>query len=149
MVYIPLPGETPLEPPPLIPVTEELLLLRKQTVAFIRANQTLIQLIPRQLQDATDGGHFFTDLPPRPTQEFRLIPQADGMAARVDDNGESNQYPFILLGAWNCTMHELDFWEDPDTEMRWEIESFVHYNAYERKARVTAYGEQPFSYRDQ
>ena len=145
MVYIPRPGTTPLDPTPATPESFELELLRRQTLAFIRANRTVLELVPRQLIAANDGGKILEDLPPRPPQEFRLIPQTDGERARVDDNGESNQYPFILLGTWDSTIHPLDFWEDPETEMRWQVESLVHYNGYERKAMVTAYGERPRS----
>ena len=147
-MFIPKPGVTPLDPPPVTTKSFELELLRKQTLAFIRTNLTVLSLVPRGNIEADDGGRIFTDLPPRPAQEFRLIPQTDGERARKDDNGESNQYPFILLAPWDATIHELDFWEEPETEMRWEIDSLVHFNGYERKAMVTAYGERPASYSD-
>lgn len=145
-MYIPKPGNTPLDPPPVLEVSGEMTWLRMQTLAFIRANQLVISLVPRLLVGQSDGGKLLEDLPPRPAQEFRLIPQTDGERARINELGESNQYPYILLGTWDSTMHELDFWEDPLTEMRWQIDSLVHYNGYERKAMVTAYGERPAHY---
>lgn len=148
-MYIPKPGVTPLDPPPSTTTSLELELLRKQTLAFIRTNRTVLSLVPRVKSAVSDGGSLFEDLAPRPAQEFRLLPQTDGEIARQDENGESNQYPFILLGTWDCTVHELDFWEDAATEMRWQIDSLVHYNGYERKAMVTAYGEKPSSFHDQ
>lgn len=122
---------------------DEMGYLRQGTLAFIAAKPVVLQLIPRALITASDNGKILADQTPRAAQTFRMIPQVDGQPSQVDENGESNQYPFILLGAHDSIIAELDYWEDPIAEMRWQVSSLVHFNGYERKAMVTAYGERP------
>ena len=149
-MYMPRPGVTPLNKPPKTPPARavELGILRKQTQRFIEANPMNISLVPQLFEEQTDGGAIRKHLSPRPVQKFRLIPQGDGYEYKRGLVGRMHEYEFILLGSWDCTMEENDFWENPITNEFYIVESIVHYNGYERKGRVNYYGENPRSFQD-
>ncbi len=142
MVYIPLPGLTPLDPPPDFDLTAELTELRRQTEWFIELDPVDIMLIPREKTRVPGGGYSTTDLPPRPLQTFKLISQAAFSGMVESGDGVERQYEFILLGKWDSTIHVGDWWED-DTEQRWQVVGMIPDNGYERKAGIHSFGKYP------
>lgn len=123
----------------------ELEMLRAQTEAFIAANPMTISLLPNVRVKQPDGGVLVTGSEARPPQVFRLLPQVDGQQGVHNEVGESNEYPFVLLGTFDSVMDVNDTWSDDDGTS-YIISELVHYNGYEKKALVRYLGEYPKSY---
>lgn len=143
MAYIPLGGQTPLEPPPVFPVNGALLVNRSLTNLFIEFDPTDVVLIPQQRVKTPSGGYKMGQLPPRPSQRVKMIypvGQSDGAIPNVD--GQERRYDFIMVAPWNATVKKDDFWEDSSGQF-WIVTGVSPYNGYEVKAMVTSYGEAP------
>lgn len=139
---IPIPT-TPAEPTTATPNTE-LLVQRKITHAFIRAEPVDLGL-SRRAETRTPGGgvdrNFVRQLP---TQTFKIImisPAGGSIEQRAED-GTERRTDFVLLGEWNADVAIGDYWDD-STGQRWEIQSLIPYNGYEVRANVASYGRRP------
>lgn len=143
MPYIPLGGQTPLEPPPTIPLDDMLTEQRAITFWFIETDPTDIVLIPQVRTKQPSGGHKLAQLPPRPSQRVKMIypaGQSDGAVVTLD--GQERRYDFIIVANWNATVKKDDFWEDSQNQF-WIVTGVSPYNGYEVKALVNSYGEAP------
>lgn len=121
----------------------ELRLQKKQTAAFIAANASQIQLIPRTKTN-TGNGTRWTDELPRPFQTFRLINQTrtygpePGTVLAVD--GKQRKAEFQLLGEVGVVIGANDYWID-SAGIRFEVTNQIYNNDYEVRAQVIRYGE--------
>lgn len=143
MVYVPFDGQTPLDPDPVLPQTDQLVTNRNLTHWFIGQDPTKITFIPRVEVKSGSGGKAWQDLPPRPEQTVKLIypfGQSDGAVPTID--GQERKYAFIVVGEWNATIHTNDFWEDPDGQF-WIVTGLSPYNGYEVKAMISSFGGSP------
>ena len=143
MVYVPFDGQTPLDPDPVLPQTDQLVTNRNLTHWFITQDPTNITFIPREEVKSGSGGKTWQDLPPRPEQTVKLIypfGQSDGAVPTID--GQERKYAFIVVGEWNATIHTNDFWEDPDGQF-WIVTGLSPYNGYEVKAMISSFGGSP------
>ena len=146
MVYVPAPGITPHPPPPVIDVTAEMAINRELTAWYIANDPTSIVLIPHVAVRQPGGGNKFVDQPPRPAQIFKLIQMSyterpvTATGTGNSGSGVQRQYDFTLLGNWDATVGQNDWWEDPVTEQRWVVDAISPWNGYEVKALVMSYG---------
>ena len=121
----------------------ELRIQKRNTAAFIAANSSEIQLIPR-LKTNTGNGYRWTDDTPRPPQTFRLINQTrpfgpePGTVLAVD--GKQRKAEFQLLGEVGVAIGANDYWID-SAGIRFEVTNQIYSNDYEVRAQVIRYGE--------
>jgi len=121
----------------------ELRIQKRNTAAFIAANSSQIQLIPRSKVN-TGSGSRWTDEVPRPVQTFRLINQTrpngpePGTVLAVD--GKQRKAEFQLLGEVGVVLGANDYWID-DAGIRFEVTNQIYSNNYEVRAQVIRYGE--------
>lgn len=107
------------------------------TVAFIKANPSIIELIPRtRLKDGR--GTRFQEGEPRNPQTLRLIDQSTSRntwpgKVRASD-GVERLVDFILLGAPDVTVELWDFWVDGTGTF--EVAEIYPSNQYELRAAV-------------
>lgn len=148
MVNIPADPTTPLDPPPDFDLTVELQVQRDLTAWFIEADPIDIDLIPKSKETVPGGGFQLVDLPPRPSQRFHLIPMSfterpvpsQGFSGSVTEQGAQSKFDFTLLGNWDATVKQNDWWTD-ERGQRWIVDSVIPYNGYEVKAMVMSYGK--------
>lgn len=146
MVFLPRGTITPLEDPPIIQPFPGLDTLRRQTHWFIAQSPTDIILVPTQKIAAPGGGWNLTDLPPRPTQTFKLIWQmgfVDGVVPAQD--GQNRRYDYVILGEWDATLKDGDYFTTgaDDTFQKWVVTGLQPWNGYEVKAGILSYGKAP------
>lgn len=145
MVYLPRDAVTPLEDPPIIRPFPGLNELRRQTHWFIMNDPTYIDLVPVERITAPGGAWNSSDLPPRPSQAFKMIYQSgfvDGVVPTTD--GQNRRYDFILVGEWDATVGVGDHFFDSSPDIQhWIITGLQPYNGYEIKAGVVSYGRNP------
>lgn len=116
----------------------ELKYQRENTLAFIQANSTTIQLIPAVV--TKDGaGIRRTPGTPRPPQAFRLIDQSDrkpspGVVRTLD--GQDRIIEYILLAPYDAEIALYDFWQDGGTT--YEVVQIFPANNYEIRAAVVS-----------
>lgn len=145
MVYIPRSTITPLDTTPIIQPYPGLDALRRQTHWFIENDPTPITLIPVQKVEAPGGAWNISELPPRPTQRFKMIFQsgaADGVVQTAD--GTNRRFDFVLVGEWDATVHIGDIFVEPEyDDHKWVVQGLHPFNGYEIKAGVVSYGKAP------
>lgn len=124
----------------------ELVYQMKQTQAFIDANPVLITLTPRKRLKTPSGGFTWMDVPPRPTQTFRLIDISSGISATSasrgvfrSSDGIDRTAEFELLGMPDVRMDLYDAWTDL-RGLKWEVSSVLPFNWYETRALVIRRG---------
>lgn len=133
----------PPEGEPVVDITRELAIQRRNTTAFIYASPTQVELIPVEEVRTGSGAVSYEDLLPRAIQVFRLIPMGSTERPISSANGgEQAKYDFTLLGEWNCEMAVGDHWLD-EVGQHWQIDSVISHNGYERKGMVMSYGRRP------
>lgn len=124
-------------------ITPELAAQILNTAAFIEANPTWIELIPRVRDRTPAGGWQWRDLAPRPIQKLRLIEQSGTssppMVATAD--GTQRQAEFMVLGLPDAEMGVDDHWKDLATGREWEIRDIVRPNGYEQRGLVVERGK--------
>jgi hypothetical protein len=115
----------------------ELKYQRENTLAFIMANPTRLELIPRvRVKDGT--GTRFVDQAPRESQQLRLIDQSTarntipGMVQTSD--GRERLTDFILLGTHDAEIDLWDYWVDATGTL--EVAQMFPWNQYEVRASV-------------
>lgn len=143
-VYVPRSATPPLDEVQLIQPAPGLDSLRRQTHWFIENDPTPIALIPVEKVEAPGGGWNMQELPPRPTQNFKLIYQtgSDGVVQTAD--GQNRRYEFILLGEWDAVINIGDVFTEPEHDgQRWVVSGLLPYNGYETKAGIVSYGRNP------
>ena len=116
--------------------------LRRQTLDFIALDPTTITLIPTVESKLPGGGTETTVGEPREPQEFKVIwvgGQATGIIRSAD--GSDRQYDFVLVGPYDCLLDIGDHWFDGG--VKYVVEGFAPYSAYQKKAGVKAYGAKP------
>lgn len=138
-VIVPPPGGEPI-----VDLSKEIAVNRKNTSAFIHAMPTQIELTPVTELRSPSGGVSLVDEENRPIQTFRLIPMGSSQRPEraAEGNGVQRKYDFTLLGEWNCEMAEGDHWED-EVGQHWQIDSVISNNGYEVKGMVMSYGREP------
>ena len=117
----------------------ELALQRKATAEFIEADRTDLVLIPSNRVEEF-GTVSFVDLPPRPSQPFKVIwPGGDGIV--VTSDGTTRRFDFILVGNYNATVAIGDHWSEGS--QHYQVEWVQPYNEYEVKAGGSSHGSSP------
>lgn len=115
---------------------------RRQTDAFIEANQFQVALIPRE-PVKTGTGTTLVDQTPRLLQTFRLIDQSTPTGTQpgtlIGADGRQRKVEFQLLGQYDAQMGRYDYWVDSDG-VRLELAEVLPENGYERRAQVVRYG---------
>jgi hypothetical protein len=119
----------------------ELLINRRNTIAFIEADPVLVTFVLRKKK--TDGAGGFkwvddTEASPRDPQVMRLIPQNDIMPVIQTVDGFQRQPSYVLLGRWDAVMNVWDYFTV--NGQKFQIVSPIRPlhtdNAYERKGDV-------------
>ncbi len=125
-------------------IPAELASHRANTRAFIAANFTMIELIPRTRVSSGTGARF-EDGTPRPPQKLRLIDQTRTFGPEpgtvLASDGRQRKAEYQLLGEHDAVMGKYDYWVD-EAGIRCEIIDIVHDNGYEKRAQVIRYGEE-------
>ena len=119
----------------------ELAVHRKNTLAFIAANPTVVTLIPIQEKVRTASAGWTTqDADPRVPQTMRIIePSSRSIPATVKlQDGTERVVSFWLLGAHDALVAVGDHW-DADGRS-WEIGDIIRSNHYETRALVAERG---------
>lgn len=112
---------------------------RKLTFAFIEADSVQIALVPAEFVSNGSGGRKRVDLPVRPPQSMRLIPQDANAAERETLDGSVVQPNYMLLGVWDASMARGDRFTNSGT--RYEV-VYVHAKRdYQTKGEVITRGE--------
>lgn len=144
-MYIPRSGRTPLDPPPVIPVTDEIMWNRDLTDWFIAQDPSDIALVPVEKVQLPTGGERRGALPPRPVQRVKMIYQGGSNTGNEQNtDGQVLKYDYVIVGSWDSTIKRGDFWEDPLNEGQfYVVEGITPYNGYEVKAGVKSYGGLP------
>lgn len=116
---------------------------RKNTLAFIAANPTVVTLIPIQEKTRTASGGWTTaDAPARAPQTMRIIePGARTTPATVKlQDGTERVVSFWLLGAHDALVAVGDHWTEADGRS-WEVGDIIRSNHYETRALVAERGK--------
>lgn len=129
----------PPDPPPAGYITLELQMLRDQTEWFMAARPSDITLTPVKTERTSTGGVARINLPPRPSQRFRLISTSDSQKPTITDDGIEREIDLTLLGSWDAQVDIYDWWRDGEG-LRYEVVEMVPYNGYEVRALVVKSG---------
>lgn len=125
------------------PESVELKYQRRNTLAFIRANPTMIALVPRNAVK-TKTGVVYDEQPPRDAQLMRIVDQTRTFGAEPGKqqaaDGVQRRMQYQLLGAHDSTIGLHDVWTDADG-IRWEVIDLLPPNGYEQRATVIRYGQ--------
>lgn len=123
---------------------EELQANKEMTHWFIQSDPTVVSLVPREQVKQPSGGFKWTDLPPKPPQTVKMIPQGGSLGGIVTaEDGTNRRYDFVMVGEWNANIHINDYFQDPhQKDVMWQITGMEPFNGYEVKARVSAYGRE-------
>lgn len=132
------------QPISLVPPSDnlaELNVLRYNTLAFIRANPIVVQLIPRAIRLTGTGAQPY-DLPPRLAQTMRLIDTnaVGGLSSGLSptSDGSQEKQAFQLLLPYNGVVAVNDYFVLGG--LRHEVIELLPYNGYELRASVVRYG---------
>jgi len=122
--------------------TMELRYQREMTNAFIAANPTVLELIPRIR--VTDGrGTRWADDAPRFAQQLRIIDQSSSRTPQPGliqaSDGKERLAEFMLLGRHDAVMALWDHWTDAAGQA-WELAQIFPWNQYEVRAQVIRRG---------
>ena len=118
--------------------TAELAILRRQTSYFIDTQPRVVDLVPRTKIKTASGGYRWAEQPPRGPQRMRLIEPTQPGLPLTGADGVVRETQFILLGEWDAIIGRYDLFELDDR--RWEVAELYHFNGWERRAAVIAYG---------
>jgi hypothetical protein len=129
----------PAPAPPSAQPTTEVVMLRRQTREFIKADMRLISLWRTEYKGNGTGGYVVDTLLDIFEQEMRLIPFSSlGMErARVD--GTVVTPSWVLLGEYNSEMREGDRFFMPDGQVA-EIVLVEEKRLYQTKGEVVLHG---------
>jgi hypothetical protein len=117
-------------------------LLRYATGQYILENPVTVALSRKTKVLKPGGGHDKTsvELPP---QQFRLVNQseASGIEYSGSDDGQTRQFSYLLLGAWDADIQIDDSWTEG--EIHYHVDAILPTNDFEVKATVTAFAKRP------
>lgn len=133
-IIVPDPDPTP----PVVSLTNEIRINRKNTTYFIRCNPYPVVLIPRLRTKLGTGGTSWVEQSPRPSQIMRLIPAQETTQPSFIDEGKERVIDFVLLGDWSAGMAINDQWRDT-AGFLYEVVDIAS-NAYEIKGAVIKHG---------
>jgi hypothetical protein len=123
-------------------VQAELRAQKAITRAFILAQPSSIALQPVIVAKTASGGTTREHAAPREAQILRLIDQStisgNSPGANRAEDGSQTKATHQLLGEYDATMAVGDWWESGG--LRYEIVELLPFNGYERRAKVTQYG---------
>lgn len=116
-------------------------IMREQTTFFI-AEDPVVLVLQREERVSLDSGGFSRASRPVDPQTFRLIPANDRLDPIQDQDGQSVQPVFTILGEWNADMARFDrfSYAGHEYQILTPIRPLHTDNAYERKAEVVFYG---------
>lgn len=118
--------------------TPELVVQRRLTTAFIATQPLLVDLIPREKVKRPSGGYVWSEKAPRGIQTMRLVEPSEPSLPITGSDGIVRETQFLLIGEWDSVLGRYDVFEMDDR--RWEVAELYHFNGYERRAAVLAYG---------
>lgn len=119
-------------------LSQELVIQRQLTVAFILTQPVEITLVPREKVKKPAGGFGWADQAPRPPQTMRLIEPGTIPRPVVTVDGIQREVEFELLGEWNATIGRFDTFSHDGA--RWEVVEVAHFNGWEQRALVSKVG---------
>lgn len=117
-------------------------LLRYTTQAYIADDPTSISLRRKVRVPKPGGGHDKAPITLDP-QIFRIINQttSSGLEYSTTDGGETHQYSYTIVGAYDADIEIDDDWDEGDINYR--IDGIMPNNGYETRAVVTAFAKEP------
>lgn len=122
---------------------QELRFQRTQTRAFIDANVSILELIPRT-RHMDGSGTRWVNGEPREPQHMRLVDQSSNIGpvpgAVAASDGVQRLVFYQLVGTHDSIMELWDFWVD-DAGVKLEVAELLPDNGYEKRGLVIRYGE--------
>jgi hypothetical protein len=117
----------------------ELTAQRSVTAAFIAADSTELELVPRSKVRTAGAGYKFQEQTPRPIQTFKLIWTTDRNRPVVTLDGKQTQVDLILLGHHSAVVAVHD-WIKLDDGREGEVIALQPGYGYQIKALAVLRG---------
>lgn len=123
--------------------------LRKGTDVVLKQFGTEIVLVPHQRTKKPGGVYDWDAQPARDPQIFNVEPVGATLSGITGSEGgvtnvegaKLHSWSYTLTGRYDCVVAIGDTWKNGETTYR--VTALQPYNAYERKATVTAIGKDP------
>ena len=135
-IVLPNPPDLPGDGEP--SVSYELDVQRRLTSYFISTQPVYLDLVPRSKVKQPTGGFVWESSPARQTQRMRLVEPSTPSIPYTGSDGQVRETEFELLGEWDSVLGRYDRFSLDGKG--WEIAELYHYNGWERRAAVIAYG---------